>query len=528
MSNQMMLPPVTPSARSELGNNGFDRTDNGFPNDMGRAQSFDSAMRRAKRPPQRSSRPSDPDRSRGSLSGGVAEEAKSAGSTTPSIEEPVVDSRDEAIEERSTRDDFHDGNGHSDTTENSVSAKHVSSTATSGDGAVASLAVAVLGPIRLARDHDQNVVEGSLNGSSVEGPDEASEQIPDLDLVPSSPGFGLESADEDEPQQNSASLPTLAVEGEAANGDLGLVAAPLKAPQGQQPPQQDSPQQDPVDQVTESGLAGQLAGNGRPQHLVGETNDSAALEAANVESVTTAQDENTVGQNEVEIDTAESMLEQENRASTSSAIEDGAELNPSGPGASQIGGSSASGLGVGQNNGADIPGSSSPLDVLGVGASQARAAELVALEAEGHGAPAIWRQVQRAIGAVRVTGDGDHEFKIRLVPRDLGSVTIDIRSREGAVAIGLVAETSAASDRLNQQRHQLMNELVKGGLESPSVDISHQGEGQNMLDHQNESESPQHNTHAVTTSVPADEVSSVASSSGRVDRVGPGRVDLSL
>ncbi len=94
---------------------------------------------------------------------------------------------------------------------------------------------------------------------------------------------------------------------------------------------------------------------------------------------------------------------------------------------------------------------------------------------DGRSGDAVWRQVQRAIGAIRNLGEGDHEFKIRLTPRELGSVTIDIRSSEGGIAIGLVTETTAASDRLNEQRDQLLQELADQGLDSSSVDISQEG-----------------------------------------------------
>ncbi len=113
-------------------------------------------------------------------------------------------------------------------------------------------------------------------------------------------------------------------------------------------------------------------------------------------------------------------------------------------------------------------------------ASEVSAADARVLSAElpstdGRSGDAVWRQVQRAIGAIRNLGEGDHEFKIRLTPRELGSVTIDIRSSEGGIAIGLVTETSAASDRLNEQRDQLLQELAKSGLDSSSVDISEEG-----------------------------------------------------
>ncbi len=112
--------------------------------------------------------------------------------------------------------------------------------------------------------------------------------------------------------------------------------------------------------------------------------------------------------------------------------------------------------------------------------SEASAADTQVLLAEtpstdGRSGDAVWRQVQRAIGAIRNTGEGDHEFKIRLTPKELGSVSIDIRSSEGGIAIGLVTETRAASDRLNEQRDQLLQELADRGLDSSSVDISQEG-----------------------------------------------------
>lgn len=104
--------------------------------------------------------------------------------------------------------------------------------------------------------------------------------------------------------------------------------------------------------------------------------------------------------------------------------------------------------------------------------SAAEEADLALAESEAPGGDSVLRQVRRAMGAIRNVGEGDHEFKIRLVPKELGSISIEIRSSDAGIAIGMVTETSAASDRLNEQRDQLMQELTESGMDASSVDIS--------------------------------------------------------
>lgn len=162
-------------------------------------------------------------------------------------------------------------------------------------------------------------------------------------------------------------------------------------------------------------------------------------------------------------------------------------------------------------------------------ASHAEAAELAALDEDGS-ADSVMRQVKRAIGSIRNAGGGDHEFKIRLVPRELGSVTIGIQTSEAGIAIGLVTETSAASDRLNEQRQQLMDELAESGLDSSNVDISHEGQDQNYFGGGTDSDGAESHSAGSSDSASSSAADALANrQSTGVNRARtPGRVDVAL
>ena len=87
------------------------------------------------------------------------------------------------------------------------------------------------------------------------------------------------------------------------------------------------------------------------------------------------------------------------------------------------------------------------------------------------GADPLWRQVQRALNAVRPTADGNHEMTIRLRPDHLGSLTVKVTTSEAGTTVALVADSRAAAQHLEQQRHLLADELSGGGLRGATIDI---------------------------------------------------------
>ncbi|MEZ5408085.1 MAG: flagellar hook-length control protein FliK [Acidimicrobiales bacterium] len=87
------------------------------------------------------------------------------------------------------------------------------------------------------------------------------------------------------------------------------------------------------------------------------------------------------------------------------------------------------------------------------------------------GADPLWRQVQRALNAVHVNAEGNHEMTIRLRPDHLGSLTVKVTTGEAGTTVALVAESRAAAQQLEQQRHLLADELNGGGLRGAAIDI---------------------------------------------------------
>ena len=87
------------------------------------------------------------------------------------------------------------------------------------------------------------------------------------------------------------------------------------------------------------------------------------------------------------------------------------------------------------------------------------------------GADPLWRQVQRALNLVRLTAEGNHEMTIRLRPDHLGSLTVKVTTGEAGTTVALVAESRAAAQQLEQQRHLLADELSGGGLRGAAIDI---------------------------------------------------------
>ncbi|MGF1595946.1 MAG: flagellar hook-length control protein FliK [Acidimicrobiales bacterium] len=93
-------------------------------------------------------------------------------------------------------------------------------------------------------------------------------------------------------------------------------------------------------------------------------------------------------------------------------------------------------------------------------------------QADPPGAPdPLWRQVHRALGALRTTAEGQQEITLRLHPAELGSVMIRISTGGAGTMVAMVTETGAAANQLNQQRQQLLDELASTGLDGASVDI---------------------------------------------------------
>ena len=60
---------------------------------------------------------------------------------------------------------------------------------------------------------------------------------------------------------------------------------------------------------------------------------------------------------------------------------------------------------------------------------------------------------------------------IRLRPDHLGSLTVKVTTGEAGTTVALVAESRAAAQQLEQQRHLLADELAGGGLRGASIDI---------------------------------------------------------
>ena len=101
---------------------------------------------------------------------------------------------------------------------------------------------------------------------------------------------------------------------------------------------------------------------------------------------------------------------------------------------------------------------------------------------EGADGDALWRQVRRALGSLRTSPAGDRQFTVRLQPADLGSVTVRITTGEHGVTVALLTESSAASNQLNQQRHLLVSDLDRSGLEGVTVDIGTHDDGRGQAE----------------------------------------------
>jgi flagellar hook-length control protein FliK len=83
----------------------------------------------------------------------------------------------------------------------------------------------------------------------------------------------------------------------------------------------------------------------------------------------------------------------------------------------------------------------------------------------------VWRQIQRAVNSVRLTPSGEHQLTIRLRPDDLGSVTVQVTTGEAGTTVALVADSRAAANQLQQQRHLLLQQLETSGLGRTTIDI---------------------------------------------------------
>jgi flagellar hook-length control protein FliK len=139
----------------------------------------------------------------------------------------------------------------------------------------------------------------------------------------------------------------------------------------------------------------------------------------------------------------------------------------------------------------------------------------------------LWRQVHRALNAVRLTSGGDHELTIRLRPDDLGSVMVKVTTGDGGTTVALVADTRAAANQLQQQRHELLRQFEASGLGQTTVDIGLSSGSRQSGD--NQDGSGKHPTAAPSApSRRPGPVSPAAASPASRPRTPSGGVDLAL
>lgn len=114
----------------------------------------------------------------------------------------------------------------------------------------------------------------------------------------------------------------------------------------------------------------------------------------------------------------------------------------------------------------------------------------------------LWRQVRRALGAIRSNADGEQVFTIRLRPAELGALTVRIHTSDAGVRVSLVTDTAAAANQLSQQRQELVSDLEERGLSGAGVDVSTSDQGAQQgseADDETSSRSPGSTTHGGPT-----------------------------